>query len=162
MSEVVNGVARAARLRRLRRLAHWLDDGLRLPGLPLRVGLDPIIGLVPGLGDAAGAILGAWIVVEAVRLRAPGATLARMLYNIAVDALGGAVPLMGDIFDAVWKANLRNVALLERHLAEPARAGRADRRFVALICGAVVLLCGALAAGGVLLLVTAIRLIAGR
>jgi hypothetical protein len=125
------------------------------------VGLDPIIGLVPGLGDAAGAILSAWILVEAVRLRASNATLARIVFNIAVDALGGALPLLGDLFDAVWKANLRNVALLERHLAEPARAGEADRRFVALLCGAVLVLCAALAAAGALLLTAVIRFIAG-
>jgi hypothetical protein len=125
------------------------------------VGLDPIIGLVPGLGDAAGAVLSAWILVEAVRLRASNATLARIVFNIAVDALGGALPLLGDLFDAVWKANLRNVALLERHLAEPARAGEADRRFVALLCGAVLVLCGALAAAGALLLAAVIRFIAG-
>lgn len=157
----MNGAGDAARLRRLRRLAHWLDDGVKLPAIPLRVGLDPIIGLVPGLGDAAGAVLSAWIVVEAVRLRASGATLARMVYNIAVDALGGALPLLGDVFDAVWKANLRNVALLERHLAEPARASTTDRRFVALLCGAVLLLCGALAAAGMLILVRILRLVAG-
>jgi len=151
----------AARLRRLRHFAHWLDDGIKLPGIPVRVGLDPIIGLVPGLGDAAGAILAAWIVVEGVRLRASRATLARMVYNIAVDAVGGVVPVVGDIFDVVWKASLRNVALLERHAAEPARARRADRRFIVLLCGAGLLLCGALAAAGVFFLAAVIRLLAG-
>ena len=156
------GVGDAERLRRLRRFAHWLDDGVKLPGIPLRVGLDPIIGLVPGLGDAAGALLAAWIVVEAVRLRASRATLARMVYNIAVDAVGGVVPVVGDVFDVVWKASLRNVALLERHAAEPVRARKADLRFIALLCAAVLLLCGALAAGGAYLLAAAIHLIAGR
>jgi hypothetical protein len=157
-----NGAGDAERLRRLRRFARWLDDGVKLPLIPLRVGLDPIIGLVPGLGDAAGAALSAWILVEAVRLRASAATLARMVFNIGVDAIAGVVPLVGDVFDAVWKENLRNVALLERHLAEPQRAGKADRRFVALLAGTVVVLCGALAAGGVLVLVALLRLIAGR
>jgi hypothetical protein len=152
----------SARLRHLKRFAHWMDDGVRLPGIPLRVGLDPIIGLVPGLGDAAGALLSAWILVEAVRLGASKATLGRMAYNIAVDALGGAFPLLGDVFDAVWKTNLRNVALLERHLGEPGRAGKADRRFLALLGAALLLLCVALAIAGALLLVVVIRLIAGR
>jgi hypothetical protein len=138
-----------------------MDDGIRLPGIGLRVGLDPIIGLVPGIGDAAGAILGAWILVEAARLRASRATLVRVFYNIAVDALGGTIPLLGDAFDVVWKANLRNVALLERHLADPARASKADRRFVALLCGAVLLLCGVLAVAGALLVTTLIRFVAG-
>jgi hypothetical protein len=161
MTKAVDGAGDAARLRRVRRFARWMDDGVKLPGVPLRVGLDPVIGLVPGLGDAAGAVLSAWIMVEAVRLRASRATLARMVYNVAVDALGGALPLLGDVFDAVWKANLRNVALLERHLAEPARADKADRRFVALLGGLVLLLCGALAAAGAVLLAVVIRFIAG-
>ena len=152
----------AVRLRHLHRFAHWLDDAVKLPGIPVRVGVDSIIGLVPGLGDAAGAILGAWILVEAVRLRASRATLVRIFYNIAVDALGGATPLLGDVFDVVWKANLRNVALLERHLADPARAGKADRRFVVVLCAAVLGLCAALAAAGALLVAALIHWVAGR
>ena len=152
----------AVRLRHLRRFAHWMDDGIKLPWIPLRVGLDPIIGLVPGLGDAAGAVLAAWILVEAGRLRASRATLVRIFYNIAVDALGGAIPLLGDVFDVVWKANLRNVALLERHLADPARARTADRRFVALLCGAVLLLCAAVGVAGALLVAALIHWVAGR
>jgi hypothetical protein len=117
---------------------------------------------VPGFGDAAGAILGAWILVEAARLRASRATVARIFYNIAVDAIVGTIPLLGDIFDIVWKANLRNVALLERHLADPARAGKADRRFVVLLCAAVVALCGALAVIGALLVAALLRFVTGR
>jgi len=157
----VNSSEAAVRLRRLRRFAHWMDDGIRLPGIGLRVGLDPIIGLVPGIGDAAGAVLGAWILVEAARLRASRATLVRIFYNIAVDALGGTLPLLGDAFDVFWKANLRSVALLERHLADPARAGKADRRFLALLCGAVLVLCGGLAVVGVLLVAALIRFVSG-
>ena len=153
--------ADAERLRRLRHFAHWLDDGLKLPGIPVRVGLDPIIGLVPGLGDAAGAILSAWILVEGVRLRASRATLARMVYNIAVDAVVGVVPVLGDIFDVVWKASLKNVALLERHHAEPERARRADRRFFVLLFGTLLLVCGAVAAAGAWLLAAVLRLLAG-
>jgi hypothetical protein len=115
----------ANRLAHLRRFAHWMDDGIKLPGIPFRFGLDPIIGLIPGLGDAAGAALATWILVEAARLGASRATLSRIVYNIAVDALGGAVPVVGDIFDVAWKANIKNVALLERQLADPAGAGKA-------------------------------------
>ena len=161
MTDALAAAGDAERLGRLRRFAHWLDDGVKLPWIPLHVGLDPIIGLVPGLGDAAGAVLSAWIVVEGFRLRASRVTLVRMVFNIAVDALGGAVPLLGDVFDALWKENLRNVALLERHLAEPVRAARADRRFIVLLCGGVLLLCGALAAAGAYLLAALIHLIAG-
>jgi hypothetical protein len=151
----------AVRLVHLRRFAHWMDDGIKLPGIPLRFGLDPIIGLVPGLGDAAGAIIAAWILVEAARLGASRATLGRIVYNIAVDAVGGTVPLVGDVFDVAWKANLRNVALVERQLADPAGARRADRRFVVLLCGAVLVLCGGLAVVGALLVTALIRLVSG-
>jgi hypothetical protein len=152
----------ADRLTHLRRFAHWLDDGIKLPVIPVRVGLDPIIGLVPGLGDAVGAILAAWILVEAAGLGASRATLGRMVYNIAVDALGGAIPVVGDIFDVAWKSNLRNVALLDRQLADPVRAAKADFRFVALLCGGVLVLCGALAAAGAFLVVKLIALVTGR
>lgn len=130
------------------RLAHWLDAGFRVPGTNLRFGLDPILGLIPGGGDAAGAVLAGWIVIEAVRLGASRATLLRIAGNVALDAALGAVPLIGDIFDFAWKANLRNVALLERHLATPGRAERVDRSFIVLVIfGVVVLVLGSLALG---------------
>ncbi len=130
------------------KLAYWLDAGIRIPGTNLRFGLDPILGLIPGFGDAAGAILAGWILVEGIRLGASRATLLRMAGNVACDALVGAVPVLGDVFDFVWKANLRNVALLERHLAAPLGAARADRSFVLLIiCGVVALALGLLALG---------------
>ena len=140
-------MTRPVSLRRVSRLAYWLDA----------VGLDPLLGLVPGLGDAAGALLAAWILIEAVRLGAPRATLVRMASNIAIDALVGAVPVLGDVFDVVWKANLKNVALLERHAFDPAAAGKSDRGFVALLVGAVVALCGGLLVGGGVLTAWLIR-----
>jgi len=130
------------------KLAYWLDAGIRIPGTSLRFGLDPILGLIPGFGDAAGAILAGWILVEAVRLGASRATVIRIAGNVALDAAVGAIPLLGDIFDFAWKANLRNVALLERHLAAPDRAERADRSFVLLLIGGVVVMAlGSLALG---------------
>jgi hypothetical protein len=137
-------MTRDNRLEHLRRFAHWLDDGIRLPGTSLRIGLDPLIGLVPGFGDAAGAILAAGILLEAVRRGVSRFTLGRIAYNIALDALLGSIPLIGDAFDAVWKANLRNVALIERHEAVPAKARKADRLFVVLLSGLLCIFCGAL------------------
>ena len=128
-----------------------MDAGIRIPGTNLRFGLDPILGLIPGAGDAAGAVLAGWILVEAIRLGASRATVLRIAGNVALDALVGAVPLFGDIFDFAWKANLRNVALLERHLAKPARAARADRSFVVLILASVLALVLGVLALGVLL-----------
>ena len=125
------------RLAALARFAELLDSGIRIPGTQLRFGLDPLIGLIPGIGDAAGAVLAGWILVEAIRLGASRATLVRIAGNIALDAGVGAVPLIGDIFDFAWKANVRNVTLLERHLRDPARAMRADRSFVAFVIGGI-------------------------
>jgi uncharacterized protein DUF4112 len=128
-----------------------MDAGIRIPGTNLRFGLDPILGLIPGAGDAAGAVLAGWILVEAIRLGASRATVLRIAGNVALDALVGTVPLFGDIFDFAWKANLRNVALLERHVATPARAARADRSFVVLVLASVLALVLGVLALGVLL-----------
>jgi len=134
--------------RAVSKFAYWLDAGIRIPGTDLRFGLDPLLGLIPGAGDAAGAVLAGWIVVEAIRLGASRATVLRIAGNVALDAAVGAVPFIGDIFDFAWKANLRNVALLERHLAAPDRAQRADRSFNALVlCGVSVMVLGLLALG---------------
>ena len=140
-----------ARLEHLRRFSHWLDEGIRIPGTHLRIGLDPILGLVPGVGDALGAVLAAVILVEAVRRKVTRFTLVRMAGNIALDAVAGSVPLIGDIFDAGWKANLRNIALLERHVAGPLEARKTDRLFVVVLTGVLFGLCVALMVGGALL-----------
>jgi len=151
----------ATSVARLRRFAVWLDAGIAVPGTSLRFGLDPVLGLVPGLGDAVGACLAAWIFVEAIRLGAPRATLLRIAANIGLDALIGAVPVLGDVFDVVWKANLKNVTLLERHELDPPGAGKADRTVVALLAGGIVVVCGGLLVGGVLLTAWLIRIVAG-
>jgi len=135
------------------KFAYWLDAGIRIPGTNLRFGLDPILGLLPAVGDAAGAVLAGWILVAAVQLGASRATLLRMAGNVALDAGLGAVPYLGDAFDFAWKANLRNVALLERHLAAPVRAERADRWFVVLVLsGIFAMALGLLALGPLLTL----------
>lgn len=138
-----------------------MDAGIRIPGTNLRIGLDPILGLIPGAGDAVGAVLAGWILVEAARLGASRATLLRIAGNVALDAGLGAVPVIGDIFDFVWKANLRNVVLLERHLAAPGRAERADRSFVVLVMAGVLTLVLGLLALGTLLTVWAFRALGG-
>jgi hypothetical protein len=134
-----------------------LDAGIRVPGTTLRFGLDPILGLIPGVGDAAGAVLAGWILVEAFRLGASRATVLRIAGNVALDAGLGAVPLLGDIFDFAWKANLRNVALLERHLAAPVRAARADRWFVVLVVSGIFVMAAGLLALGPLLALWLLR-----
>lgn len=124
----------------IRRLVWLWDEAFVVPGLGWRVGLDPLIGLVPGVGDLIGFVVGALVVVEAGRLGAGPAVLGRMLLNLGIDAAVGAVPLIGDLADIGWKANRRNRALLERWLASPASARRAS----ALVIAAVVLVLGAL------------------
>ena len=94
-----------------------LDARYRLPGTRFRFGWDGIVGLVPGLGDLATSALSAYIVYEAWRLGTPRTTLARMLGNLGFDGLVGLVPVVGDLFDMGYKANLRNVRLLHRHLS---------------------------------------------
>ena len=119
-----------------------------MPGTSFRFGLDPILGLVPGVGDVAGAALSAAIIAAAVRHGVSRFTLARMAGNVALDASLGVVPVVGDLFDAAWKANRRNLDLLEQHLAAPPDAARADRRFVIAITTGLVTLCIALLIGG--------------
>jgi len=106
-----------ARLKRVRLLSRLLDERLRIPGTTYRVGLDGLLGLIPGVGDTAGALLSAYILYEAIQLGAPKAILLRMVANIGIDTVVGAIPIMGDIFDIVWKANKKNAALLHAHLA---------------------------------------------
>jgi hypothetical protein len=116
---------------RLRRIAWVLDDLVRVPGTSRRFGLDPVLGLLPGGGDIAGSALSAWIVIAAARLGAPSSVILRMGWNIVVDTLLGAVPLLGDLFDATWKANRRNVALLDRYMEQPGSARRSSRLVLA-------------------------------
>lgn len=152
---------RDTRLIQLRRFASWLDAGFHVPGTAIRFGLDPIIGLVPGVGDAAGAILSMWILGEAVRRAAPRTTVVRIAANIAIDTVVGGVPLLGDLFDVAWKANLRNVELLERHAADPVRARAADRLFVAVLGASVIALTVAVGVVSVLAARWLFRLAAG-
>jgi hypothetical protein len=113
------------RLDRLDALARLLDARWRIPLTPWRIGLDGIAGLVPGLGDAAGGVVSAYLVWEARRMGAPTSLLARMAVNVALDVTVGAVPVAGSIFDIAFKANLRNVRLLQAYLASR-RAGDDD------------------------------------
>lgn len=108
---------------RLARFAWLLDSAFRIPGTGVRVGLEPLLGFVPGIGDALGKGLSLYLVYEAWRLGVPAKLLLRMLGNVAVDAAIGIVPLVGDIGDVFWRANRMNIALLDAHLAGAERAG---------------------------------------
>ena len=129
--------------RRLRRLAHALDTAIPLPG-GYRVGWDGIIGLIPGIGDLAGTALSSYIIVQAHRLGAPLVVLLRMAINVLIESAVGIIPLVGDLFDFAWKANRRNVELLDDHLDRPHEV----RRQSTWIVGGLV---GVLAATAILL-----------
>ena len=105
-----------ARYRRLRHVAVLMDGVLRVPGTRFRFGLNSLIGLPPGAGDAMLAAISLWIVWQGSKLGLPREKIARMLGNVAIEAALGSVPVLGDLFDVVWKANLRNLAIIDKHL----------------------------------------------
>ena len=127
--------ANARTLAALRKWSVLLDSAFRVPGTKLTFGLDPIIGLIPGLGDLTTPFFAALLLLHAVRLRIPRVIQVRMLTNAVIDIAIGAIPFLGDFFDFGWKANVRNLALLERYAQPGARASRADWLFVLLVIG---------------------------
>ena len=146
---------RAAALERSRALARLLDNIVTIPGTNIGIGLDALIGLIPGLGDVAGGVMSAYVLLTAGRLGVPKAVLGRMLLNLGTDALVGAVPLLGDLFDVGFKANVRNVRLLEQALNAPVET----RRSSGLVVAAAIVGALAIAAAGVALAVVIVRAI---
>ena len=123
----VNGIEitpQETSLQRLERLSQLLDSAFPIPGTRFRIGLDSILGFIPGIGDATGAALSAYLIFEAARLGVPITTLLRMVGNVSVETVVGAIPIVGDVFDIVWKANLKNLALLRSHVAHGGPPGR--------------------------------------
>ena len=116
------------RVARVERLARVMDRAVRLPGTRIRLGLDSIVGLVPGIGDTLTLAPSLYILSESYDLGVPRRTLVKMARNIGIDWVIGLVPLVGDIFDVGWKANMRNVALLRAHVDATAdRPGQKKR-----------------------------------
>lgn len=152
-----DGMSSADDLRAARALTGLLDTALRVPGTRFRIGLDPLLGLIPGLGDVAGAAMAGYVVILGSRLGAPAPVLLRMLANVGVDTVLGAVPVLGDLFDVAWKANVRNLALLERYVDEPAPTKRAST----LVVGGILVAVGLLAVGAVTLAVLLVRALLG-
>ena len=122
----------------LRRWARIFDSAFRIPGTRITFGLDPIIGLIPGIGDLSSPIFSLFIIWHAAKLRVPRVVIARMVLNALIDGLVGAIPVVGDLFDFAWKASAWNLALLERHAMPGTPARRSDWIFVALCVGVVV------------------------
>jgi len=117
-------------LERLRVLARVLDSAVAIPGTRYRFGLDAIVGLVPGIGDAIGAIFSIYIIFQAARLGVPKSTLVRMIGNVGVDTLVGEIPLLGDLFDVGFKSNIKNLSLIEQHVQRPSAARVSSRRLL--------------------------------
>ena len=125
--------ATIARLERLRYLSNLWDNALRVPGTKMSVGIESIVGLLPVGGDLIGLLLSCYILFCAIQFELPKAILLRMVANILIDAVVGVVPFLGDLFDTAWKANTRNVELLEAHLHRPTLSHSANRRCVFLL-----------------------------
>lgn len=147
----------ARRIEQLRRWSYRMDRAFRIPGTQLRFGWDAIVGLVPGFGDAVMAAFSLFILSHSFRMRLPGVIRIRMLLNVLLDFLAGAIPVLGDFFDVVWKASTRNLALLERHGVAGEPPATAD--WVVALCTVAVML--AVLAIPVLILYVLARAVSG-
>jgi hypothetical protein len=146
---------------RINRVAWLLDSSIRLPGLKFRIGIDALIGLLPGVGDVIGVVLSSYIVREAARAGLPNSILARMILNVAIEGVVGMIPFAGDVFDAVWKANQRNAGLLNAYLADPRHATRSSRAVVVIVIAALLGLLAATSVGAILVLRSLSQFVAG-
>ncbi|MFN2516583.1 MAG: DUF4112 domain-containing protein [Pyrinomonadaceae bacterium] len=144
----------------LERLSWLMDDLIRVPGLGWRFGLDSIVGLVPGFGDTATSLVSFYILVSAVRYGVPKVTLLRMGMNLGIDYIVGSIPLVGDLFDAWWKSNQKNVALLSKRATVSASEARKGTLSDWLFVGLIILLLAGLAVGAAVLSVYLLLLIA--
>lgn len=117
----------------LDRLSHLLDDFIRIPGTPIRFGLDGIVGFIPGVGDIAGGLASTIIIIAAWFRGIPPVTIARMVANVAIETAVGSVPVLGNLFDIGWRANRRNYKLLTGAIAEPKRHSAASWAFFAML-----------------------------
>ena len=129
-------------LQRLKALAWLLDSSIPIPGTRFTIGLEALIGLIPVLGDLIGVALSSLILAEANRLGAPKSVLWRMTVNVGIEGLAGMVPFAGDAFDAAFKANQRNVKLLDAWYQDPGTAERANRWFGVMLFATTILLLG--------------------
>lgn len=139
-------------VRKMRQLSNILDNAIRVPGTSIGIGIDPILGLIPGGGDILGGILSIYIVFQAFKLGVPRETLTRMVSNIALETITGTVPVFGDIFDVAWKANVKNVEILEAHLNSPVEGKKADQWFIILLLSGLLLLIILISALGIFVL----------
>ncbi|MGI6456842.1 MAG: DUF4112 domain-containing protein [bacterium] len=114
----VSTTSEAAILNRIRKLSRLMDEAFTIPVINKKVGLDAILGLIPGIGDVSGSLFTAYMISLALKLNVPNEIVIRMVYNLIIDMIVGSIPLIGDLFDAAFKANLKNLRLLEDYLAQ--------------------------------------------
>lgn len=148
----------SARLQRLRRLSRLLDSAIPLPG-GFRIGLDGIVGLIPGIGDVAGGAASSYIIIESARLGASTATLLRMAFNVLFESVIGLIPFIGDLFDFVWKANEKNMALLEKQLQKGRPHTTPEHRLQATVIIILLILVAAVIALGLLSIAVLLKLV---
>jgi len=143
-----------SKLGQARALAKLLDRAVRIPGTNITFGVDALIGLIPGGGDLAGAVFSSWLILLGARMGVPRHLLARMIANVAIDTIGGSVPVIGDLFDVAWKSNSRNLAILEQFADSQSGSGRLVSR-TALAAALVVV--ALLVIGGIWLAVVIVK-----
>ena len=146
----------------LQRLSWLMDDLIKVPGLGWRFGLDALVGLIPGLGDTATSLVSFYVLASAVRYGVPKVTLLRMGLNIGIDYVVGSLPLVGDLFDAWWKSNQRNVALLSERATVSAAEAREGKLSDWLFVGVIILLLAGLAVGAAAVSIFFLMLIASQ
>ncbi len=139
-------------IRRSEALARFLDDSIPIPGTGFRVGWDFIIGLIPGVGDLLASLFSTYIVAQALDQGVSKATILRMVWNILVETVLGAVPFLGDLFDAAWKSNVKNARLLEAALRDQNQLGKKDGLFMVMVLSGLVLLAVLAGAAGIAVL----------
>lgn len=132
--------SRLAKLEKIRRLSYLWDRAFGIPGTNFRVGIEAIVGLLPIGGDIIGIIMSGYILLQVIQFNLPKTLLARMLFNVLLDAVVGSVPFLGDFFDTTWKANTKNVRLLEAHLSNPEESRKNDNKFFSLLFAGLFLL----------------------
>ncbi|WP_449418570.1 DUF4112 domain-containing protein [Phormidium nigroviride] len=128
-----------ANLRRIRQISHLLDNAIGIPGTRYRIGIDPILGLIPGGGDFVAMVFSAYMIVTAAQMGVSQEKLVQMVSNVIVDTFAGTVPVVGDLFDVAWKSNIKNLELLEDHLGSPQTGTAVNWWFVGALLGGLLL-----------------------
>jgi hypothetical protein len=131
--------SKLAKLQRLRKLSDLWDRSIGVPGTQFRVGLESLVGLLPVGGDFIGILMSTYILFQAIEFKLPVSVLIKMLFNIIIDGSVGSIPVLGDLFDTTWKANTKNVNLLEAHLREPIKSRQKDKWFLYILLAVLVI-----------------------